>query len=505
MKRLFTLFAMSAMVLLQAMAVSVTDVCGKYQGDLNIGGDNFANKEVYLFAGTESNTVTFVLPDFTFSGTNLGNIVLTNIPMDNAGNLTLEGATLYIGALKERATIDIIPSITDGATTYQSQLTSASASVLLQITVGSLTEPLIVFFMGSRQTGNYDITNGGFDGSWTNNEINGWHSFASATGNFANMVSGNTGQFVQKDGHTGKGACITSNMIVGVKANGTMTNGQMNAGSMTATDATGNYAFSDPSNSGYNTPFVGNPDSISFWVKYVPADRNPDNSVNEARMHTALTTNARYQDPESDSYANARIAEAISNYKATSSLGWQKITVPFVYNGSSSKDNVAYILLTFTTCSTAGGGSTYSTGGLFSKKYYYDSCYIDDVALIYDTRLAALDFNGKGLSLTGNSTVDEPYSDEDYTLIATPKGVSAQSFIGYDAANNRALVYVMGHNYPANNSSYRLYQIQMAEPIPTGLENTQETMTTTRKFMQNGQIYIFHNNHIYDVLGNMIK
>ena len=504
MKKLFLLSVFCLIWAGHVSAVTVSDVCGMFKGNLNIGGDNYPNKEIYLLSGTESDKVTFVLPQFTYGSALLGDIVLVNIPMDNSGHLTLNNATLYLPAIQERATIDIIPSLSDGGETITSALTSSAASVLLQITVASLPEPMLVYFYGTRQSGNYSIVNGGFDGSWTNNEINGWHSFKSATGSYNSFVSGNTQQFFQANGHTGKGACITSNMLVGVKANGNMTNGQMNAGSMTATDGTNNYNFSDPSNTGYNTPFVGNPDSMTFWVKYVPADRNANNSVNVARMHTAITTNARYQDPEDGgNYSNVRIAEATSNYKATSSLGWQQITVPFVYNGAS-KDKAAYIMVTFTTNQTPGGGSTYSSGGLFNKKYYYDSCYIDDVALIYDTRLASLSFNSRSLTLNSAMNVEESYCDSCYALQASAQGIGALTFTGYDATSRKAVVYVAGNDYAANSNSMRMYTIQMSEPTPTGVQDAVMNPTSV-KYLRNGRLYILRNGHTYDVMGRMLQ
>ena len=37
---------------------------------------------------------------------------------------------------------------------------------------------------------NYAITNGGFEGNWSNSEPQGWHSFPSATGTYASMAGG---------------------------------------------------------------------------------------------------------------------------------------------------------------------------------------------------------------------------------------------------------------------------------------------------------------------------
>ena len=44
---------------------------------------------------------------------------------------------------------------------------------------------------------NYDFVNGGFEGVWSSNEPQGWHSFGSATGGFAGFVNSNTGQFTK--------------------------------------------------------------------------------------------------------------------------------------------------------------------------------------------------------------------------------------------------------------------------------------------------------------------
>lgn len=316
-------------------------------------------------------------------------------------------------------------------------------------------------------SGNYSITNGGFEGNWSNNEPNGWHSFPSATGSLASMAGGD-GQFKQstetRPGSTGShSALLASNLIVGVKANGNCTNGRINAGSTTANDASGNYNFSDPSNSGYNTPFVGTPDSMVFWAKYIPADQNPANSENKARMHTVITTNARYQDPEATSYANVKIGEATINYSATSSMGWQRLSVPFVYS-NLDPSTAAYVLITFTTNQTPGGGTTYSTGGLFNQTVYPDNIYLDDAEMIYNHSLKQLTIDGEAISFTnGQATTAKIYST-DYAVKATTNGKAAKTFIGYDEANNRMYVYVVADNY-SQAHAYSLYTIQMAEPI----------------------------------------
>ncbi len=451
-----------------SMAVTVNDVAGTFKGALNIGGQNYPNKEVYILPGTVNNTITFVLPDFMYGAASLGNIVLVNIPMSTSGQLTLEGATLYLSAISERATITVLNGFKDGNVTYNSIISADDAQVLLSIAAPSLQEPIFVLFSGQKTSGNYALTNGGFEGSWSNSEPNGWHSFPSATGSLASMAGGDD-QFKQstekRPGSTGShSVLIASNMIVGVKANGNCTNGQINAGSTTADDASGNYNFSDPSNNGYNTPFVGNPDSMVFWAKYIPADKNPSNSVNKARMHTVITTNARYQDPEASSYSSVKVAEATINYSATSSMGWQRLAVPFVYS-SVNPASAAYVLVTFTTNQTPGGGSTYSTGSFLNKTVYPDKIYLDDVEMIYNHSLTSLKMNGSTISFqNGQAKTNKVYSDSEYTFTATSNGKAAKTFIGYDAANYRVYIYVVANNY-SQARAYSLYTLQMAEPI----------------------------------------
>ena len=468
MRKIFIAVLMVCSLAVPSMAVTVNDVAGTFKGALNIGGQNYPNKEVYILPGTVNNTITFVLPDFMYGAASLGNIVLVNIPMSTSGQLTLDGATLYLPAISERATITVLNGFKDGNVTYNSIISADDAQVLLSIAAPSLPEPIFVLFSGQKTSGNYALTNGGFEGSWSNSEPNGWHSFPSATGSLASMAGGDD-QFKQstekRPGSTGShSVLIASNMIVGVKANGNCTNGQINAASTTADDASGNYNFSDPSNNGYNTPFVGNPDSMVFWAKYIPADKNPSNSVNKARMHTVITTNARYQDPEASNYSSVKVAEATINYSATSSMGWQRLAVPFVYS-SVNPASAAYVLVTFTTNQTPGGGSTYSTGSFLNKTVYPDKIYLDDAEMIYNHSLTSLKMNGSTISFqNGQAKTNKVYSDSEYTFTATSNGKAAKTFIGYDAANYRVYIYVVANNY-SQARAYSLYTLQMAEPI----------------------------------------
>ena len=440
MKRIFS--AICILLAMSVQAVTVNDAAGAFKGTLKVGNQTYSNKEIYVLPGTTSSAVTIVLPGVAFSSKN-ADLVLVDMTLNSNGKLAIGHADTYVQQISS------------------SSVSASSMSFNFKITTPSLQQVTTVTFSGNKVSDqNYAITNGGFEGSWSNNEAQGWHSFYTATGNFASTARNST-QFTQatdvRPGSAGShSALIQSKYIVGAKANGNCTNGQINAGSMTADDPSGNYNFSDPSNSGYNTKFVGNPDSIIFWAKYIPADQNPSNSVNKARMHTVITTNARYQDPEASSYASVKVAEATVNYSATSSMGWQRLSVPFTYS-SLDPTSAAYMLVTFTTNQAPGAGTT--------SRSKVDKIYLDDIEMVYNHSLTSLKMNGSRITFqNGQAQSTQIFSDQDYSFAATSNGKAAKTFIGYDASTYRVHVYVVGHNY-SQARAYSLYTLQMAEPI----------------------------------------
>ena len=512
MRKIFTVLVAGLMMSAQVMAVSTKDVCGQFNGMLNIGGQEYPDKSIYLLPGTVDNTLTFVLPDFTFGAKGkLGNIVLPNIPMSATGQLTLEGATLYLDSISERAIITVLNGLEDEGVVYNSIVSHDEAQVLLSIEAPlSLPEPIFVLFAGQAVRGNnYALPNGGFEGAWTNEEPQGWHSFGTATGLMADFVSANTYQFVKstqvRPGSAGtQSAMLSSDLLFGVKANGNCTNGQINAASMTADEAASNYNFSDPANTGFNTPFQGRPDSIVFWAKYQPADLDPSNTVNKARMSTIITTNARYQDPEATDYSSVKIAEAVINYAATSDMGWQRLAVPFSYTANNGQP--AFILTTFTTNQVPGGGSSYSTGGALSKKNVLDTVYLDDVELIYNKALTSFRIDAKQLSFQENvATVESAYCDDCAKFAAYAQGRTAQTFIGFDAAHKCIHVYVIADDY-AQTGAYNLYRVEFSDSGEgQGIERPAQTTVSSEKVLLNGRLFIRRGDVWFNAAGMRVR
>jgi hypothetical protein len=299
-------------------------------------------------------------------------------------------------------------------------------------------------------------------------------------------------------------------MLFGVKANGNCTNGQINAGSMTADSPADNYNFSDPANNGFNTAFQGRPDSIVFWAKYQPADLDPTNEVNKARMSTIITTNARYQDPEADDYSAVKIGEAVVNYAATSSMGWQRIAVPFQYTGINGEP--AYILTTFTTNQVPGGGSSYTTGGSFSKKNVLDTVYLDDIELIYNKALTSFAMDANELQFSNNIASHQGnYCDDCAKFSAESQGQTAQTFIAFDHAHKCIHVYVIADDF-AQSGEYNLYRVTFfdsqtddLEPITEGIEELFLRTDNAKKVLMDGQLFIRHGNNWYNAAGIRVK
>ena len=513
MKKIFTTLVAGLMISAQVFAVSTKDVCGQFKGLLQIGWEPYPDRAIYLLPGAAENTVTFVLPDFTFGEGKLGNIVLPNIALAEDGKLSLAPTTIYMDTLDLRADIVLLESYFDDydGTTYYSVLSPERAQVTLSIAAPTLPEAIIVTFDGSVLTGsNYTLNNGGFEGDWTNNEPEGWHSFYSATGALASLIKG-TEQFKQssdvRPGTTGRNSVLLSTKMAAgsVPANGNCTNGQINAGSMTATDAANNFNFSDPANEGFNTPFNGRPDSIVFWAKYQPADRNAANEVNKARANAVITTNARYQDPEGEGdYSSVVLAKASINYSATTDLGWQRVSAPFEYTAAAAEQAPAYILTTFTTNMVPGGG-TASRGKL-------DSLYLDDAELVYNKTLNGFKIDATALSFNNHvATVASNFCDSCADYIAQANGVSAQSFIAFDHAHKCIFVYVIADDY-TQSGEYNLYRIDFTDSDTKDLVNPTEGFESIRfgetrfeKVLIDGQLYIRSNDAWFNAAGIRVR
>ena len=215
---------------------------------------------------------------------------------------------------------------------------------------------------------------------------------------------------------------------------------------MTAS-STDNHNKSYPSNTGYNQPFTGKPDAITIWTKYVPS-----NSGDYARVNAVIHGNSNYQDPENTDYSNIKYAQATLNYQAASGNGWQQLNIPF--NVINNNVKPAYILISFSTNKSAGGGSS------------NDAVYIDDIEFIYNSRLTSLKVGGSDLSGFDKNTYNYTYRVNSLNslpaITATPDGLGAS--VSQNITDGTATITVKGNDYSANPANTHTYTVTfMAE------------------------------------------
>ena len=271
------------------------------------------------------------------------------------------------------------------------------------------------------------LQNGGFE-EWhkvntsdaTENEPNAWHHIMSATGKFASIVNKTQHVFPTDDvrpGTTGKKAVkMESSSVLGISANGTITTGRMKADSYTASDPNNctfmDLSLTDVDGNGqlFANNIAGEPTALHFWYKFKMGARNTGNAANKTASVNALLTDGTYcQDPADKEYNNiVAVAKDVTSMGDTNGE-WKEMTVNFSYKDVDVSP--ASLLITFSTCAVAGGGS--------SDNNDPDVLYIDDVELVYAPVPVALyifDIPVEGFSAdktTYNVTVPEVPTDMD--------------------------------------------------------------------------------------------
>lgn len=232
----------------------------------------------------------------------------------------------------------------------------------------------------------YHIPNGGFE-TWHTSaegyeEPDAWHSFESASGMLAMLA----GHHISKhsNGHGGSTcARIYATSIFGIVANGTMTTGRMNAGAMIAT-APANHAYLDMSLTdvdGNGDPFYvalnSRPDSLVLWLQFHQPVANNDHPY--ATVSAVITDGTRYQEPEDKAYNNV-VARAENNKIAVTGDEWRRVSIPFVYTDNDVVPRA--IMVTVSTNADPGQGGD------------GDEMLVDDLTLVYNSRLSALSVEG---------------------------------------------------------------------------------------------------------------
>ena len=293
----------------------------------------------------------------------------------------------------------------------------------------------LLFSVNAQNDPIYQLLNGGFE-TWYRETSNagsivptGFNSFYSA------YTTGLTGIGVAqrcdssrdvRSGATGIFSLhVYSNSTIGVRANGNVTTGRMYMGSTTALNVN-NYNWTDYQT---NPPkhcqeITGTPDSMRFWVKYLPGRNGATNTTDKGRIRAYIHGTGECRD--APIYPSGKVETDYYYGKAMKEFfkedgGWNCYQVPFEYTGNNTLPNTNgnyYVLLSMTTNSTPGGGANNP-----------DLVWFDDIEFIYSAWLTDLKVNGVtidgfnknlltygGPVLTGTpGELEFPYQPEDFS------------------------------------------------------------------------------------------
>ena len=325
------------------------------------------------YKSSEIELTTLSAPS-VFASAGKTSVVLTWEKIATASNYT---AILYIGGDKvvESSTLTENTVSFDGLTagTEYSYEVKATYGNGVTVSTGVKSVSTKSYISYGQQVDNSDFELWDNEGS-SSVEPSQWNSFMTLSEDFsmANQAKGQQVKSVTdvRPGSTGKkSAYIWSRNVVIATAQGNLTTGRIHAGSATASDLA-NHNSTDVNNPAFNQTLTSRPDSLTVWLKYSPSSSDQTASVS-AFIHDDYES---FQDPLDNNSKKHVVAHAEEVYKKT---GWVRKSIPFDYNSYKSNNvNPSYILVTFNTNSTPGGGAK------------DDNVTIDDMLLIYKPTLA---------------------------------------------------------------------------------------------------------------------
>ncbi|HEY9551959.1 MAG TPA: calycin-like domain-containing protein, partial [Prevotella sp.] len=422
MKKIIT----SALLLLSAVAVRAVDYTDSLTVMVN---ENVTKQNATISVNKVGETYTLSLNNFVLNTggakMGVGNIVLAGIQGEDMDGTTYfeTSQTVQIAAGTDPS-IDawIGPSLPQVPIVLKAKQNGNRLYALIDIDLQAVLSQTIKVTFGS----GYQIVNSDFEAfhkEGTIDEPNSWHSFASVGGTFASWVKGTPHTFIsnseKRPGTSGASSVqVKSTSIFGIVANGTLTTGRMIAGAFSATDKK-NHAELDMSSTdkdGHGDPFYsrlnGRPDSLVVWVKFKQGTPNAQYPYATARA--VITDGTYYQDPEDKTYTNI-LAKAENATIESKEAQWQRLSIPFEYVDKTIDGKA--ILVTLSTNAVPGKGSG------------NDELYIDDLELVYNSKL-------NGILVEGSAVAEFNPATYSYNLL-TNKDITAADV---EAVTNGALV-----------------------------------------------------------------
>lgn len=454
MKKIFTLIAMACLSL-TAVAEDV------YRCGLAVvaNGNPSDYQQIDLSCTpNDKGKYDILLPDFTFEGLNVGDVVINDIDAESE-----DGATqLYTSQDIELA---VFPGVKIPIT-FTGFIVNGDLIARLKIVAEGMNVNVAI---SSRNTQIYGADFEDWHKAGNADEPNGWHSIKSGTGLASLATNGVTISDDVPEGSEGtKSVRIQSTVTMGISANGTITTGRMAVGAMDPMDSKNN-TFIDPTSTdvdGNGDPFfnnmVGRPSAIGFWYKF----KNGEGNTNPAMVRACIVGEGYYQDPmpEGTTYDNL-IAVAEQTLEATDT--WKYVSIPFDYASYAINfADPASILVTINTCSVPGGGSKSTDNP--------DVLFVDDVDLDYNPDILDIQIfeeSIEGFDQEKNEgyeiTVAELPEDEDIDIVCSDEQ-TAGALTFYE--NGILNIFV----YNEELTAYNKYSVKL-NIDPTGVNAVEGT------------------------------
>jgi hypothetical protein len=181
-----------------------------------------------------------------------------------------------------------------------------------------------------------------------------------------------------------------SNSTLGVRANGNVTTGRMSMGSTTASNSA-NYNWTEYVTSApkFYQEITGTPDSLRFWVKYLPGRTGTVNTEDKGRIRVYIHGSGPCRDapayPTGMTEVSQYYGKAMKEFYKEDG-NWHCYQVPFEYTGTNTTKNANgnyYALVSMTTNAIPGGGAN-----------DIDKVWFDDIEFVYSAWLTDLKVNG---------------------------------------------------------------------------------------------------------------
>jgi hypothetical protein len=181
---------------------------------------------------------------------------------------------------------------------------------------------------------------------------------------------------------------LYSTSVLGIRANGNVTTGRINAGSTQASHAD-NYNYTDYATTPpkFYQEIKGKPDSLRFWVKYLPGRNQTPNTTDKGRIRVYIHGTGECRDatqyPVGMTETQLYYGKAVKEFYKEDG-DWHCYQVPFEYTGTNTQKNANgnyFVLVSMTTNSVPGGGADNN-----------DEVWFDDIVFIYNDPIGVQDF-----------------------------------------------------------------------------------------------------------------